>query len=113
MCGGESESVRIGDGVAWTVGPTRVITMDLSHPGARPFVLETTAAVVWEELAEAPIRPDDLVLRVATAFDVEAESIRGSIATLLGELESRSLVVRYPHASAGRDHTTHSSGRGA
>lgn len=95
MCGGMSESVRIGDGIAWTASPTRVVAMDLTRPGARPLVLEASAAVVWEELAEeGPIRPDDLVLRVARAFDVEAESIRDSVASLLADLESRSLVVR-------------------
>ena len=87
--------MRIGDGVAWTVSPTRVVAMDLSRPGARPFVLEASAAVVWEEIAdEGSIRPDDLVLRIAKTFDVEAESIRDSVASLLAELESRSLVVR-------------------
>ena len=106
--------MRIGDGVAWTVSPTRVVAMDLSHPGARSFVLEASAAVVWEEIADSgPIRPDDLVLRVATAFDVEADSIRESVTALLVELESRSLVVRCPRASAGRNHTTHDSGREA
>ena len=106
--------MRIGDGVAWTVSPTRVVAMDLSHPGAHPFVLEASAAVVWEEIAdEGPIRPDDLVLRVAEAFGIEAENIRDSIAALLGELESRSLVVRCTRASAGPDCTTQSSGRGS
>lgn len=87
--------MRIGDGVAWTVSPTRVVAMDLSQPGANPLVLEASAAIVWEEIAaEGSIAPDDLLRTIATAFDVEADSIRESIDVLLTDLIARALLVR-------------------
>lgn len=85
--------MRIGDDVAWTAEDSRVVALHLAGPGATPFVLETTAAFVWDEIAEeGPLTAADLVDNVAAAFGVEAEQIRPDVHQLLDELVRRELV---------------------
>jgi hypothetical protein len=88
-------TVRIGDDVAWTVGVSRVVAMDLARPGATPFVLEGSAAVVWEEIAvTGPVAGDVLLQTIATAFGTDSTEIEDDIAELLADLVSRDLLVR-------------------
>lgn len=88
-----SVSVRIGDDVAWTAEESRVVALHLACAGATPFVLETTAAFVWDEIAEeGPLTAAALVDNVAAAFGVAAEQIRPDVHQLLDELVRRELV---------------------
>lgn len=86
--------MRIGDSVAWTSTDLRVVAMDLTRPDASPYVLEATAAAVWQEIAaEGPLSADALVHNLAQAFDVEHAEIRPDLEALLADLESRDLLV--------------------
>ncbi|OJU40415.1 MAG: hypothetical protein BGN97_11270 [Microbacterium sp. 69-10] len=86
--------MRIGDDVAWTADESRVVALDLTQPGASPLVLESTSAVVWEEIAiRGPIEVDELLELLAQAFDVRADDIRRDVDSLLAELRSRRLLA--------------------
>lgn len=86
--------MRIGDDVAWTADETRVVALDLAQPGASPLVLESTSAVIWEEIAiRGPIEVDELVGLLAHTFDVRADDIRSDVGSLLTELRSRRLLA--------------------
>ncbi len=86
--------MRIGDDVAWTADASRVVALDLAQPGASPLVLESTSAVIWEEIAiRGPIEVDALLGLLAQTFDVQADEIRSDVDRLLAELRSRRLLV--------------------
>src|SRR5690606_29273534 len=88
--GGGSPSVNIADDVAWTSNELRVVAMDLSSPGATPYVLEDSAALIWREIAATGrIRVDELTRRLSEQFDIEAARIQTDVETLLADLVAR------------------------
>lgn len=85
--------VDIADDVAWTSDELRVVALDLGRPGATPYVLEASAAAIWHEIAAAgPLQAEELLSRLAEAFDVETAQIRGDVESLLAELRTRRLL---------------------
>ncbi|MFD5213445.1 PqqD family protein [Microbacterium sp. NPDC058345] len=94
MSGWGNTAVRIADDVAWTSGGSRVVAMDLATPGAAPFVLETSAAVIWEEIAaDGPIRTRELLDRLSAAFEIDEDEIRADVEALLSDLVTRGLLA--------------------
>lgn len=86
--------MRIRDNVAWTATELRVVAMDLNRPGASPYVLETTAAAVWEEIAtEGALSVDTLLHNLTQAFGAEQTDIRPDLETLLADLVARDLIM--------------------
>lgn len=80
--------------VAWTSEDQRVVAMDLATPGATPYVLEASAAVIWEEIAAGdPITTDELLQRLAETFEVDAADIRGDVEAMLQDLRARRLLT--------------------
>lgn len=85
---------RIGEDVAWTSGPGRVVALDLVGLDATPQALEGTAVAVWTEIAESPgITLDGLLARLTATFDATEDQIRGDVEGLLRSLASRNLIV--------------------
>jgi len=85
--------VNIADDVAWTSNELRVVAMDLSSPGATPYVLEDSAALIWREIAATGrIRVDELTRRLSEQFDIEAARIQTDVETLLADLVARRLL---------------------
>lgn len=94
MTGWGNTAVRIADDVAWTSGDSRVVAMDLATPGGAPFVLEATAAVIWEEIAaDGPIPGGELIGRLSEAFDVAEDDIRPDVEALISDLVTRRLLA--------------------
>ncbi|WP_448710930.1 PqqD family protein [Microbacterium profundi] len=94
MSGCVSATVRIGDDVAWTIGVSRVVAMDLARPGATPYVLEESAAAVWEEIAETgPVTGEALTLAIASAFAADSTEIADDVEALIADLVARDLLV--------------------
>lgn len=86
--------MRIGDDVAWTAEEMRVVAFDLTRPGANPFVLESSAAAVWEEIAEGgPLLGEVLLQRIAESFDIDESEISDDVEALLDALVSRDLLA--------------------
>lgn len=86
--------MRIGDAVAWTSSDVRIVAMDLTRPDAAPYVLEQSAAAVWEEIAvSGPIGVDALAHDLAQVFGAEPGEIRPDLETLLTDLVSRNLLA--------------------
>lgn len=86
--------MRIGDDVAWTGGGDRIVVLNLASPDARPFVLEATAAHVWEAVAEEQATTVDALTHLfAEEYDASVEEIRVGVAALVAELRDRGLLV--------------------
>lgn len=86
--------MNIAGDVAWTSNELRVVAMDLSSPGATPYVLEDSAALIWQEIAATgPIRVDELLQRLSAQFDIEAGRIQADVETLLTDLVARRLLT--------------------
>lgn len=85
--------MNIADDVAWTSNELRVVAMDLGSLGATPYVLEDSAALIWQEIAATgPIRVDELLHRLSAQFDIEAARIQADVETLLTDLVARRLL---------------------
>ena len=86
--------VRIGDNVAWTSVEGRIVAMALARQDAVPFVLEESAAAIWDEVAAAgPILVGRLVENVADVFEIDHGDIRADLETLLGDLVAQGLLA--------------------
>jgi len=86
--------VRIGDDVAWTSTDSRVVALHLATPAAVPCVLEESAAVIWQEIAEeGSVIVRELVERLSEVFGVDADEIRGHVETLISDLARLDLLA--------------------
>jgi len=86
--------VSIADDVAWTSSGSRIVAMDLADPGAAPYVLEASAAVIWSEIAdEGPIAAADLLERLSDVFGMGVDDIGGDVEALVAELIDRQLLA--------------------
>lgn len=86
--------LSVGDDVAWTGEGQRIVALNLVDPGASPFALEGTAAVVWAAVADAgEITLDALLSRLYDEFDADESTIRNDVERLVGDLTARGLLA--------------------
>ena len=84
----------IGPEVAWVDGEEdRVAVLDLDRPDELPLVLTQTSAVIWR-CVDGTSGDDEIVMRVAAEYEVNADEIREQVLAFLTELGQRHLIVR-------------------
>ncbi|MFD5224647.1 PqqD family protein [Microbacterium sp. NPDC058342] len=94
MSGWGARTVSIAGDVAWTSTGERVVVLDLQTPGAVPCVLEKSAAVIWEEIAETgPLMAEELLRRLTEVFDVAEGEIRAHLEALIDDLARLQLIA--------------------
>ena len=72
-----------------------MVALDLVDPAATPFALENSAAVVWEQIAEAEeITLEALLRELYDTFDGDRALIRADVERLVEDLVARNLLVR-------------------
>ena len=85
---------RVGPEVAWVDDEKeRVAVLDLDSPDQLPLVLTQTSAVIWL-CVDGASTDDEIVMRVAEEYEVNADDIREQVLAFLTELDQRHLIVR-------------------
>lgn len=85
--------MRIADDVAWTQHDDEVVVLNLATSAAEPLVLEGSAAIVWEVIAESGSTDlVDLVHVIAVDMALVDEEIRGDVEAFVETLRARSLI---------------------
>ncbi|MDN4174508.1 PqqD family protein [Nocardioides sp. SOB77] len=83
---------RREEDVAMVESDLRVAMLDLRRLDDPPIILEGSAAVIWQLLAE-PQTIDDLLTDLAEVFDAPASEMVGGARAFLEDLERRGLVL--------------------
>lgn len=80
--------------VAWMGGDGRFVALTLSAPESLPLLLEDSAALVWQVLADGLQDERGIVARVAEGAGLQQEVVAGDIAAFLRQLERLAIAER-------------------